>query len=58
MTNGAILVMGSIYVPNLVRGFYWEVSNLELMEQVFGNEVVGCSRVDKDFSFSCHMQIQ
>jgi len=52
MTNGAVLVVGSIYVPDFYGDFYGEVSDFEPVEQVLGDEVVGCSRIDKDFSFS------
>ena len=55
MCDGSSLVVGSVYVPDVNRELYWKSGYFESFKQLWGDEVVCCSRVYKDFSFSRHM---
>ena len=53
MGDSSSLIMSSIYVPDANRKFYWEGRDPKSFEQLWGDKIVCCSRIYKDFSFGC-----
>ena len=55
MGDSSSLIMGPVYVPDANRVFYWEGRDSKSFEQLWGDEIIGCSGIYEDFSLGRRM---